>query len=71
MDKVAELKIYSKLWFKILCYALGIFFVVLTAISRMYLGQHYLSDILAGLALGAIGFVLTAFLYKKIVVKKS
>ena len=71
LNKNGKLKIYSKLWFKILCYTLGIFFVVLTAISRMYLGQHYLSDILAGLALGAIGFVLTAFLYKKIVVKKS
>ena len=71
LNKNGKFKLFSKPWFKVLCYVLGIAFVVLTAISRMYLGQHYLSDILAGLALGSIGFVVTAILYKKLVVNKQ
>lgn len=63
--KQGKLKVYEKLWFKILIYTLGVIFVVLTAISRMYLGQHYLSDIIAGLTLGALGFVITWLVIRK------
>ena len=63
--KQGKLKIYEKLWFKILCYSLAVFFVALTAISRMYLGQHYISDILAGLILGALGFIITWLVIRK------
>lgn len=63
--KQGRLKIYKKLWFRILCYTLGVVFVVLTAISRMYLGQHYLSDIIAGLTLGSLGFVITWLVIRK------
>lgn len=68
LHKQGKLKIYEKLWFKILCYSLAVIFVILTAISRMYLGQHYLSDILAGLLLGSLGFVITWLItHKKLV----
>ncbi len=71
LHKQGKLKIYGKTWFKILAYSLGVIFIILTAISRMYLGQHYLTDIIAGLALGAIGFVVTWLLVRKKLVKSE
>lgn len=42
--------LFQKRWIK----ALGICMIVLTAISRMYLGNHFLGDVLAGFALGSL-----------------
>ena len=42
--------LFRKRWIK----AIGICMIVLTAISRMYLGNHFLGDVLAGFALGSI-----------------
>lgn len=63
--KQGKFKLYRKKWFVVLTYVLGILFIFATAISRMYLGQHYLSDILAGLFLGALGFIVTWLLMRK------
>ena len=69
--KINKLKIYKKVWFRIICYFLCTLFVVLTAISRMYLGQHYLSDIITGLLLGALGFIITWLVIHKKLVKNK
>lgn len=71
LNKQGKLKIFNKTWFKIVCYTLGILFVFATAISRMYLGQHYLSDIFGGLILGMIGFFITTLIYLKKVEKSK
>lgn len=44
----------KKRWTKILIIILSILFLILTALSRMYLGQHYLTDILSGTLLSLI-----------------
>jgi len=62
---------FKKKGVKIPIIASLIVFALLVAISRMYLGQHYLTDILAGFAVGTIGFVITYFVYKKIVKKHA
>lgn len=62
--KKGKFEIYKKTWFKIICYTIGILLVILTGISRMYLGQHYITDILAGYIVGALGFVGTYLLYR-------
>lgn len=64
-----KFKLYDKLWFRILLFVLATLIVIFTIIARMYLGQHYLSDILGGLSLGAVCFVATYFVYKKIAMK--
>lgn len=71
LQKQGKFKQYGKKWLKVLCVALGVMFIILTAISRMYLGQHYLSDIFAGLTVGALGFCATYFVSRKKLVKKQ
>lgn len=58
--------LFNKKWFKIVAIIVGILMLVLTAIARMYLGQHYISDIIAGFFVGAIGFYSTSLIYSKI-----
>ena len=50
-------------------------YVLLVMLSRMYLGKHYLTDVLAGAGLGmmmgALGLLLLIFTFKKDYVKKK
>lgn len=69
LNKKGKFKLYNNVWFKILSIAFAVALIILTAISRMYLGQHYITDILAGLFLGAVGFVITFLLVRKKLVK--
>ncbi len=71
LNKNGKFKLFNKKWFKVLIFSACVLFVVLTAISRMYLGQHYLSDIVAGLFIGATGFVLTWLVVRKKLVKSQ
>ena len=66
LNKQGKFNLYNKTWFKVLCYIYAGLLIVLTMLARMYLGQHYLSDILVGLALGGLCFTLSYFVYKKI-----
>jgi len=43
---------------KILVLVLGVALILLIGISRLYLGVHYLSDVLAGYVVGAIGLLI-------------
>lgn len=69
LHRHSKFKLYQKLWFRILIYVLASLIVFFTLIARMYLGQHYLSDILVGLSLGTVCFIATYFVYKKIAMK--
>ena len=69
--KKGKMEIYKKTWFKILSYSVAIVLVLLTAIARMYLGQHYISDIIVGLIIGMFGFVVSYFVFKKIATKQK
>ena len=65
LHKSGKLKLFDKLYIKIIAYVVGILFIVLTAISRMYLGQHYLTDLIGGVVVATLGFVLTFIVYKR------
>ena len=65
LNKKAKFKLWDKTWFKIISICSAVLLIVITAIARMYLGQHYISDILAGIVLSSIFFYLTTIIYKK------
>lgn len=67
LNKNGKFKLWNKKWFKILSITFGVIFIILTAISRMYLGQHYITDIIAGIIVSIVGFFVTLFVLKKIV----
>lgn len=69
LNKKGKFKLFNKVWFKILSIFFAVVLIILTGISRMYLGQHYITDILAGLMIGAIGFLVTFLLVRKKLVK--
>lgn len=50
---------------------LSILFIIFVGLSRMYLGQHYLSDILAGIAFGVVYSIFGIVSYKKICLDKQ
>lgn len=66
LNECGKFKLWNKKWFKIISIVFGVAFIVLTAISRMYLGQHYLSDIFVGIIVAVFGFFATLFVFKKI-----
>lgn len=45
---------------------LSVIFIILVAFSRMYLGQHYLTDIISGISFGLIYSYLGILCYNKI-----
>ena len=49
----------------------GVTWGVLTALSRMYLGRHFLADVLGGAIIGILAIVITYFLTKPIDQDKS
>lgn len=65
LQKKGKLGFLTKLPAKIFLVILSVAFIILTAISRMYLGQHYLTDIIGGIVVSLIGFCVTYFVYKK------
>lgn len=40
--------------------------ILLAGLSRMYLGQHYLTDLIGGFIVGIVGFVITCQIFKKV-----
>ena len=63
---VFAIKKFKKTWQKVLTIVLGILYLVLLAISRMYFGQHYVTDLLVGFLISlffsyAVHFVTSYF----------
>lgn len=65
LQKKGGLKQLNKTPAKIALIIVGVLFIIITAISRMYLGQHYLTDIVGGIFVSLCGFTITYFVYKK------
>ena len=63
LNKNGKLNVWNRTWFKIVSIICALLFVFVTAISRMYLGQHYISDILVGIALSVIMFFIARLLF--------
>ena len=58
-------KIQSAIWRKLFI-ALCVLLTVLAGVSRLYLGVHWFSDILAGICIGFLWVMLVVFLIKKV-----
>ena len=71
LPKTKKYKYLSKKWVKIVFYLIAVLFIILTAISRMYLGQHFLSDIIGGVLIAILCFKITLLIYKKIEKNKA
>ena len=48
-----------------------IFFASIIAFSRVMVGAHYLTDVLAGIALALIGFKVSSFIFNRFKIKKE
>jgi len=57
-----NLKKYSRILFNTFC----IIIIILVASSRLYLGVHWLSDVLAGVVLGIFISYISVLIFKKI-----
>ncbi len=58
-------KLTQKDWARIMAIIMSIILVVLTCLSRLYLGMHYLSDLVVGLVIGTIISFLGIYFYQK------
>lgn len=70
MAYVVSKKIKQK-WLRMVLYVLIVMFVLLTYVSRMYLGQHFLSDVLIGGIIGLAFCFIFYLLYQRFQVKKD
>ena len=59
------LKMLDHKWAKVLCIFIMSLIVVMVGISRMYLGVHYLSDVVAGYILGVLFSLASLNIYNK------
>lgn len=57
-------KYFKKLWMKYMLFMIGVVVIFLIGVSRLYLGVHYVSDVIAGYCVGAIGFALGVYVYQ-------
>ena len=62
--------LFNKKWFKVLTYVICSLLLITTAFARMYLGQHYISDIIGGFLVGIMGFYLSYMVYKRFFYEK-
>ena len=69
--KQNKIKFWGKRLLRILITSLCILFVILCAISRMYLGQHYISDIFGGMIVAVVFFLISYKIYGKFFCKDN
>lgn len=60
----------NKLWRNIICYGLA-FLIVMIDFSRVYLGVHYLSDVLAGSLISIAYLIVAVEFAKRFILKKE
>ena len=65
------LKDIKKKSIRITSFSLSVTFILFVAFSRLYLGQHYLTDIIAGIFLGLIFSSLGILCYNKLSLGKT
>lgn len=64
--EIYDKKNYNKKWFRVSSIIVFVLCCFLVGFSRLYLGQHYLSDVIVGMAMGwVIGYLCHKFLYIK------
>ena len=61
-----KLKKQEKKKNKKLTYSLAGILILVTGFTRIYLRVHWLTDVLAGFALGGLILILSIFIYKKL-----
>ena len=49
---------------KLILLASGLFIILLIGFSRLYLGVHYLSDVLAGYLIGLVWLIMSLYINK-------
>lgn len=55
----------KKVWARVLTIVLATLFMLLVALSRVYLGVHYMTDVCAGLLIGVVVSVVMILIYEK------
>ena len=63
-NKNSKLKNNKWIWTSL--FIAGAIIILLAGLSRMYLGQHYLTDLIGGFVVGILGFIITCQIYKKV-----
>ncbi|MDE6583180.1 MAG: phosphatase PAP2 family protein, partial [Clostridia bacterium] len=63
-------KRYKNKWLRVLIVLCGVVYVGLVCLSRMYLGKHYLTDLLMGIVISAV-FCTLGILFMNYVKKKK
>ena len=58
-----------KLWLKCVVASIGAFAIMMVPFSRIILGVHYFTDVLAGMMIGAVVAIMTIFVYNFVMAK--